>query len=149
LAPVAATEQEIKRLSLKYPDKFTASWPSMLILLKKVYAGSDIFLMPSKFEPCGLGQMIAMRYGTVPVVRSTGGLKDTVKDYSAATHQGTGFVFAGYTSQELLAAIERALDLYQEPKKWHTIISRIMHEDFSWHSSAEQYLRLYQKLLEK
>ncbi len=114
---------------------------------QQIYAGADMFLMPSKFEPCGLGQMIAMRYGTVPVVRATGGLKDTVIDYNPATNQGTGFVFTGYTSRELLVAIERALSLYQEPKKWHTIVSRIMCEDFSWRSSAEKYQKLYNNII--
>ncbi len=110
---------------------------------QKVYAGSDMFLMPSKFEPCGLGQMIAMRYGTVPIVRTTGGLVDTVSNID--THgRGDGFSFGPYTGEALIEAVNRALALYQKREVWHTIVEHIMKKDFSWQTSSRVYLELYQ-----
>ncbi len=108
-------------------------------LAQQIYAGSDIFLMPSRFEPCGLGQIIAMQYGTVPIVRATGGLKDTVKQNK------TGFLFKNYTSSELLSVIEKTLKAY-EGKKWLEIQKNGMKKDFSWNKSAEKYLKLYKKI---
>ena len=114
---------------------------------RKVYAGSDIFLMPSKFEPCGLGQLIAMRYGTVPVVRATGGLKDTVKDYNKYADDGEGFTFKEYDTVEFLNAIKRSLDVFNNNKdSWNRLSIRIMNKDSSWRLSAEKYKKLYRKL---
>jgi starch synthase len=112
-----------------------------------VYSGSDMFLMPSRFEPCGLGQLIAMRYGAVPIVRGTGGLVDTVQDLTPDLSQGSGFVFTDYNPGAMLAAIKRALDSYQS-EAWPKIIQRIMALDFSWQASAKKYEALYQKVLE-
>ncbi len=112
-----------------------------------VYAGSDMFLMPSRFEPCGLGQLIAMRYGTVPIVRSTGGLVDTVQDLTSDLSQGSGFVFKEYSPEAMLAAIQRALDSYRN-KAWSKVVQRIMTLDFSWQASARKYEALYRKVLE-
>lgn len=112
-----------------------------------VYAGSDMFLMPSRFEPCGLGQLIAMKYGTVPIVRHTGGLVDTVQDLTPDLSQGSGFVFEDYNSEALLAAIQRAVNGYRN-KAWRKVIQRIMALDFSWQASAKKYESLYQKVLE-
>jgi len=112
-----------------------------------VYSGSDLFLMPSRFEPCGLGQLIAMKYGTVPVVRHTGGLVDTVGDLTADLSRGSGFVFTEYNSEAMLAAIERGLDSYRN-KTWLEVIQRIMALDFSWEASAKKYEALYRKALE-
>lgn len=114
-------------------------------MAQRIYAGSDLFLMPSRFEPCGLGQMISMRYGTVPIVRATGGLKDTVTDFEQA--DGTGFVFNKYDSGELLSAITRAINFYQDKKEWLETQKRGMAKDFSWRESAKKYLELYDKLL--
>ena len=113
---------------------------------QQIYAGSDFFLMPSRFEPCGLGQMISMRYGTLPIVRATGGLKDTVQDYSPADNSGNGFVFNAYESKELLQAIQRALKLFQNQDSWYTVVANSMQKDFSWNVSAKKYIKLYQQL---
>jgi starch synthase len=112
-----------------------------------VYAGSDMFLMPSRFEPCGLGQLIAMRYGAVPIVRHTGGLVDTVQDLAPDLSGGSGFVFKEYSPEALLAAIDRALHSYRN-KAWRSVIERIMALDFSWQASARKYESLYRKVLE-
>jgi len=112
-----------------------------------VYAGCDMFLMPSRYEPCGLGQLIAMRYGTVPIVRHTGGLVDTVQALIPDLEQGSGFVFQDYSSEAMLGAIQRALDGYRN-NAWPEVIKRIMGLDFSWQSSAKQYESLYRKVME-
>lgn len=113
-------------------------------LARLIYAGSDFFLMPSRFEPCGLGQLIAMRYGTVPVVRATGGLRDTVVDVSESA--GTGLVFAEYTARAFGQAVERALRLYQDHAKLQAVRQRALERDSSWPSAAAHYLELYQRL---
>lgn len=114
-----------------------------------IYAGSDLFLMPSRFEPCGLGQMIAMKYGTIPVVRRTGGLADTVENLSLDGKKGTGFVFDNYIGDELLFTIKRAVEAFHQPKLWKALVQRAMKEDFSWDVSAEKYLDLYREILQK
>jgi len=111
-----------------------------------VYAGCDMFLMPSRYEPCGLGQLIAMRYGSVPIVRHTGGLVDTVQDLTPDLEHGSGFVFKEYNAEAMISAIHRALDGFQS-EAWGRIIKRIMALDFSWRSSAVKYEALYRKLL--
>ncbi len=115
-------------------------------IAQHIYAGADMFLMPSRYEPCGLGQMIAMRYGTVPIVRATGGLKDTVHEATADGTAGEGFVFDAYSASSFQAAISRALALYQNADSWHTIVTRIMQQDFSWTASAKKYLAVYKQL---
>ncbi len=117
-------------------------------LARRIYAGSDAFLMPSRFEPCGLGQLIAMRYGSVPIVRSTGGLADTVQDYDPATGQGSGFAFSDYSEEALLAAVKRAVETYRRKDTWRTLMERGMRADFSWQDSARKYVELYHKALE-
>lgn len=112
---------------------------------RRVYAGSDIFLMPSATEPCGLSQMIAMRYGTLPVVRRTGGLRDTVVDVGDG---GCGFTFETYNAHDMLGAISRAVNAYQNPDVWTPLTQQAMELDFSWGSAANQYLSLYQKLVD-
>lgn len=109
-----------------------------------IYAGSDVFLVPSRFEPCGLTQMIAMRYGSVPLVRRTGGLADTVRD--AAHRGGTGFVFTSYTATALQRAARRAVRAYRDDRRWNMLRLRCMAQDFSWDRSAKKYLRLYNKI---
>ena len=109
-----------------------------------IYAGADLFLMPSKSEPCGLSQMIAMRYGTVPIVRETGGLKDTVQPYEAWRDAGTGFTFANYASGDMLYVIREAVYLYKDyPDAFGRLRQRAMSCDFSWKRSAGEYLRIY------
>jgi starch synthase len=115
-------------------------------LAHKIEAGSDIFLMPSHYEPCGLNQIYSLRYGTIPVVRSTGGLADTITDYDPATGGGTGFKFTEYSSAALVACIERALDAYRTPAVWRTLIRNAMQADFSWDRSAQAYVDLYRRV---
>lgn len=124
--------------------------PSFVAVLKydeslahRIYAGSDFFLMPSRFEPCGLGQMISLRYGTIPIVRATGGLADTVADVTADPRKGTGFVFKGYASEEFLEAAKRAAELYRTGRGWKTLQRRSMAVDLSWAASAKTYVDLY------
>ena len=117
-------------------------------LARRIYAGTDAFLMPSRFEPCGLGQLISMRYGSVPIVRITGGLADTVEDYDPATGQGNGFAFSDYSEEALLAAVERALETYRRKDTWRTLMERGMRADLSWQASARKYVELYHKALE-
>lgn len=114
-------------------------------LAHRIYAASDIFLMPSRYEPCGLGQMIAMRYGAVPVVRATGGLLDTVVDV-ADSPEGNGFCFGPYEAQALTQALKRALAFYEKASNWQALARRGMKADFSWNRAAQAYLRLYEKL---
>jgi len=113
-------------------------------LARQIYAGGDIFLMPSRFEPCGLGQLMAMRYGTVPVVRSTGGLRDTVIDYAASRSKATGFHFADATPKAFDSAVEDAVDKFRNPRIWPRIRSNALKRDSSWESSATSYAELYE-----
>ncbi len=132
----------------KYPESVRVRIEYNEQLAHLIYAGSDIFLMPSLFEPCGISQMIAMRYGTVPVVRKVGGLKDSVIDYMEDPDEGNGFVFKDYNSKELLHAMLRAAVLYNmercnDEKVWSKIIKRCMSKDFSWEKSSREYERVY------
>ena len=143
-------EKLFARLRDEFPQKVGVFIGFNAILAQRIYAGADMFLMPSRFEPCGLGQLISMRYGTVPVVRSTGGLADTVHDFNPATGSGNGFVFEPYTGEALLTAIRRALKLYREdPAHWGQLVRRVMELDYSWARSAVEYLQLYQEALRK
>lgn len=117
-------------------------------LAHQIYAGSDFFLMPSRFEPCGLSQMIAMRYGCLPIVRSTGGLKDTVIPYDALTGQGTGFSFQNFDAGEMLSAVHEALACYHNPEAMETLICNAMETDFSFERSAAEYVKLYLSMLD-
>jgi starch synthase len=112
----------------------------------KIYAGSDIFLIPSRYEPCGLTQMYSLRYGTIPVVRATGGLDDTIQEYEPEGQTGNGFRFESYSSKTLLAALEKAVLAYRNKDRWRHLMQTAMGCDFSWDRSAREYLRLYQKL---
>lgn len=112
-----------------------------------VEGGSDIFLMPSKFEPCGLNQMYSLRYGTVPVVRAVGGLVDTVRPFNPRTGQGTGFVFADYDPGALLDTLQSALELYRQPRSWQRLQRNGMRKDFSWDRSAAEYVKVYKRVI--
>ena len=132
----------------KYPQqlKVTIGFDDRLAHL--IYSGCDMFLMPSKFEPCGLGQLIAMRYGAVPIVRHTGGLVDTVEELSPDLENGRGFVFEKYDADSLYSALERAINSFESRKEaWHRIVQNIMSLDFSWHNSAKKYEAVYQQIL--
>jgi len=113
-------------------------------LAQRIYAGADMFLMPSRFEPCGLGQLISLRYGTVPVVRAVGGLADTVQDYDTDPRKGNGFAFAAYTRAAFSGALARALRLYRHQEQWRELQRRGMREDHSWQASARRYVELYE-----
>ncbi len=140
-------EKELKESGEKYPNKISVTLAFDATLAQKIYAGSDMFLMPSRFEPCGLGQMISMRYGNIPIVRATGGLADTVPEYNPETKEGTGFSFEKFTGKDFLAAIERALKMYHNKGEWMNIIKNGMSGDYSWDKSSQEYIKLYQKLL--
>jgi starch synthase len=116
-------------------------------LARRVYAGADCFLMPSRYEPCGLGQLIALRYGAVPVVRRTGGLADTVSEFDPARRTGTGFLFDAFSAEALLEAVHRAAVTYHQPQPWKALVRNGMAEDFSWDASAREYVTLYRKAL--
>ena len=140
-------ESLLKDMQKRFPDKLRAVLGFSGDLASKIYAGADIFLMPSKFEPCGLSQMISMRYGTIPVVRETGGLKDTVVPYNGATGEGTGFTFYSYNAHDMLYAIERAVGLYYDYKDdWKKLVQNAMSQDFSWNNICKQYIALYENL---
>jgi starch synthase len=130
-----------------YPDKFKLKLGFIPDLAHKIYAGSDIFLMPSKSEPCGLSQMVALRYGSIPVVRETGGLKDTITD--SGDGQGNGFTFANYNADEMAHAVYRAIEGYRNADGWRMLVERAMKCDNSWGSSANAYIRLYKALLKE
>ena len=118
----------------------------MKTLAHKIEAGADIFLMPSRYEPCGLNQIYSMKYGTVPVVRATGGLDDTVEEWDAATGTGTGFKFAGLESQDFLGAIQRALLTYRDKTQWRTLMQNGMAQDYSWAKPAAEYVKVYEEV---
>lgn len=139
-------EELMKSLAGKYPDKIKVNIGFDNKLAHQIYAGSDIFLMPSRFEPCGLGQMIAFKYGTVPIVHSTGGLRDTVHEFSPDTLEGNGFVFDEFSASSFLKAVKRALKVFETGKKWKKLLKNCMELDFSWEASAKKYIKLYQKL---
>jgi len=142
-------EEIFKSFKEKYKEKASINIKFDPVLAQRIYAGCDLFLMPSKYEPCGLGQLISMRYGTVPLVRKTGGLADTVKDFKIKTKKGTGFVFSKYDPYEFLLTLKRAINVYKDRKTWIKLVKNVMKEDFSWNKSAKEYVRLYNKVLEK
>jgi len=116
-------------------------------LASRIYGGADCFLMPSRYEPCGLGQLIALRYGTVPIVRRTGGLADTVKEFDATRRSGTGFLWDAFEADAMLDAVRRAASAYRRPELWSALVRNGMTEDFSWDASAREYALLYKKVL--
>jgi starch synthase len=144
-------ENQLKELAFKFKGNVYTKIGFDPSLAQKIYAGADIFLMPSLFEPCGLGQMIAMRYGTPPIVRNVGGLKDSVKNVRIFKNKisGNGFVFKKYSPFALLKTIKIALRLFKNKKIWRKIQKNGMKEDFSWENSAKKYLKLYHQLLKK
>ncbi len=140
-------ERMVRRANRKFRKNLTISIKPSEELERRIYAGSDMLLMPSRFEPCGLAQIIALRYGTVPVVRGTGGLIDTVVDYNADKRNGNGFVFQEFSKISLLDALLRAISVYEDNKAWSKLISKGMKEDLSWKKSGKAYKDIYQKIL--
>lgn len=142
-------EQTFKRLQINYPDKVSSNILFDNTLAHKIYAASDMFLMPSLFEPCGLGQLIALRYGAVPIVRETGGLKDTISPYNQYNGVGNGFGFRNYNHHELINTVEYALEIFNNKEAWDFIVEQSMKSNNSWSKSAESYKELYQGLVDK
>lgn len=142
-------EKFFREMAKKFPQKVFAKIGFDSELAQQIYGGADMFLMPSRFEPCGLGQMIAMRYGTVPIARAVGGIKDTVENVMVKNGQaqGTGFLFDKYDAQEFFGAIKRATDAFKDKEVWKQIQINGMNQDFSWEKSAKIYLSLYEKLI--
>jgi len=130
----------------KWPGRFAVRLGYDNPLAHKIEAGADIYMMPSRFEPCGLNQLYSLRYGTIPVVHATGGLEDTIEDISNG-NKGTGFKFRAYTSEGLLSAAHRALSMYEDREKWKIVMKRAMEQDFSWDRAADQYLTLFRHLM--
>jgi starch synthase len=132
-----------RAMAARYPSRVSATIGFDERLAHFIEAGADLFLMPSRFEPCGLNQLYSLRYGTVPVVRATGGLQDTVKDPEEADDQATGFKFREYAPQGLVAAVERALGVYHNDATWTRMQQSGMREDHSWDASAREYVKVY------
>ena len=141
-------EHSFRYFESRYPHKIRSLITFDIGLAQLIYAGSDLFLMPSAFEPCGLSQMMAMRYGTLPIVHETGGLRDTVEPYNAFTGSGTGFSFYQFDGHTMLQTIYNALDVYyNQPEAWNKLVQQAMRRDFSWTIPAQDYLALYRELL--
>ncbi|MDY4893023.1 MAG: glycogen synthase GlgA [Agathobacter sp.] len=142
-------ENMFRSFQSRYPEKLNVYIGYSEERSHKVYAACDALLMPSMFEPCGLSQMISMRYGTIPIVRETGGLKDTVEPYNEFENTGCGFSFANFNAQEMMEIIRYAYEVYEERKDdWHGLVNRAMDRNFSWNASAREYEKLYDKLTE-
>ena len=131
-------------MAKKYPDKVAHRTGFIPSLAHKIYAGADIFLMPSKSEPCGLAQMVALRYGTIPIVRETGGLRDTITDSLDGT--GNGFTFENYNAHDMSHTVWRAVEGFKDKEGWATLVTRAMGCDNSWGNSANEYIKLYEKI---
>ena len=143
-------EEWFKELAWRHPAKASVNIRFSNQLAQRIYAGSNIFLMPSTFEPCGLGQLIAMRYGSIPVVRETGGLKDTVVQFDRSDpDKGNGFLFYEYNAHEMMYAVKRALSVYENLREWRQLVYTAMKSDFSWTRSAGEYKKLYERLQKK
>lgn len=142
-------EQALQDMMTAYPQSMVLMKKFDAVLAQHIYGGADAFLMPSRFEPCGLGQMVAMRYGALPIVRDTGGLHDTVVDLSTDPAHGNGFVFRAASPDALLACLGRAVQLWHQPLQWQQAVQRAMRQDFSWTASAASYERLYAEAIAK
>jgi len=142
----ARYEQLFRDAAWRHPNKVSATISFSDKLAHRIYAGSDLFLMPSRFEPCGISQLIALRYGSIPLVRQVGGLKDTVIPFNPETGAGNGFTFTNYNAHEMLRTVEQAVALYQDKTKWNKLIKNAMRDEHSWQQSANEYCQLYKKL---
>ncbi|MBQ5312091.1 MAG: glycosyltransferase, partial [Oscillospiraceae bacterium] len=137
-------EDFFKEMACRRPERVSVTLGFKPDLAKRIYAGAEMFLMPSQSEPCGLAQMISMRYGTLPIVRETGGLRDSVRD--AGGENGNGFTFKTYNAHDMLGAVTRAKDYYDRKDDWKKLMSYTMRCDYSWDSSAKLYIGLYKEL---
>lgn len=140
-------EEMFKTAAIRHPDKLSANIMFGTTLAHRIYAGSDIFLMPSLFEPCGLSQLIALRYGSLPLVRETGGLRDTVQSFNEHTGEGNGFSFTNINAHDFLHTLQRAVGYFYQPEVWSKLVLNAMKNDFSWYKSAQKYQDLYKKVV--
>jgi len=138
-------EDVFRRLHKQYPQKFAVNIAFDNRLAHKIEAGSDMFLMPSKYEPAGLNQLYSLKYGTVPIVRATGGLDDTVEQWDPQTQKGTGFKFREYSGEAMLETIQAALAAFRDQGRWQTLMRNGMAQDYSWEVSARDYVRVYER----
>ena len=141
-----AYEEMFLRLNKQYPQKIAVKVAYDNALAHKIEAGSDMFLMPSRYEPCGLNQIYSLKYGTVPIVRATGGLDDTIEPWNSRTGKGTGFKFSDYSSEALLLTIKLALQNFRDQTSWQALMRNGMTKDFSWSASAREYVRVYERV---
>jgi len=139
-------ENLFRSLHERFPNKISVRITYDDTLAHKVEAGSDIYLMPSHYEPCGLNQIYSLKYGTVPVVRATGGLDDTIEEWNPEMRTGTGFKFYGYLADDYLKAVQRALAVFQDRQTWQVLMRNGMAKDFSWNASAREYVRVYERI---
>jgi starch synthase len=139
-------EEMFLRLARRVPEKIAVRIAYDNAMAHKVEAGADMFLMPSRYEPCGLSQIYSLKYGTVPIVRATGGLDDTIDPWDPRSKKGTGFKFHEYTGDALLRAIHQALELYRDQDSWQRLMRNGMAKDFSWRVSAREYMRVYDRV---
>src|SRR6202044_2940386 len=138
-------EELFARLAKQFPKKIAVKVAYDNAIAHKIEAGADMFLMPSRYEPCGLNQIYSLKYGTVPVVRATGGLDDTIEPWDARTGKGTGFKFTQYNGEALLLTIKDALKAFRDQTSWQTLMRNGMDKDFSWNNSAKEYGRIYER----
>ncbi len=142
----AALEKIFREAVHRYPDRMRLVTGFDNALAHRIMAASNMFLMPSRFEPCGLTQMYALRYGAAPIVRATGGLRDTVSEFNPRTRAGNGFLFAEYAPEALIAAVERAAGLFRHPAKWQVLVGNCFKSDYSWDRAAGEYLEWFERL---
>lgn len=142
-------EDWFQGLQWRFPDKVSANIRFSNQLAQRIYASADIFLMPSIYEPCGIGQLIALRYGTVPVVRATGGLRDTIQPYNKYTGEGNGYIFENINAHDMAYVIKQALGDYRDKSVWNHLVENAMNSDYSWKNSAKEYINLFSRLVEK
>lgn len=139
-------EHWFREAAIRYPNKMSSQIRFNEPLSRRMYAASDMFLMPSKFEPCGISQLIALRYGSVPIVRETGGLNDTVQSYNELTEEGNGFTFTNYNAHDMINTIKRALTFYSQPEHWRQVTKNALSGQYSWQVSAQKYMDIYKKI---
>jgi starch synthase len=139
-------EEFFRALAQAYPDRAGVKIAYDDVLAHKIEAGADMFLMPSRYEPCGLNQIYSLKFGTIPIVRATGGLDDTIEPWDARTGKGTGFKFTEYNGEALLKTIKEALQAYRDQTSWQVLMRNGMNKDFSWNASAREYGKIYEKV---
>lgn len=145
----AKYERQFTSLGKRYPGRLGVKIAFDNILAHKIEAGSDMFLMPSKYEPCGLNQMYSLKYGTIPIVRATGGLDDTIREFNPESQKGNGFKFKPYSSSDLIKAVKRAIYIHKNKLLWTRLVTNAMKEDFSWPKSAKKYEQIYRSISAK